>query len=414
MLESKRILILTADAGFGHRSAANAIAEALRETHGQECVIDVVNPLDNKRTPAMLRNSQADYDRWAREMPDLYKFGYEASDATVPSALAERALRVLLYTVMRETVRQYQPDAIVTTYPLYQAPLGTVFAISKRYTPLITVVTDLATVHRLWFSDDADLCLVPTSIVRDLAIEAGLDPDRVQITGIPVHPRITRDTRDRSALRTELGWRNDLTTILAVGSKRVEHMADILHTLNHSGLPIQLAVIAGGDDEAYQRYQKTEWHVATHIYNFVKDMPTMMRAADGIVCKAGGLIVTESLASGLPMMLIDVIPGQETGNAQYVIDGGAGGIAHDPIEALEIMCHWLNQGGQQLADQAANARQLGRPRAAYDIAELAWTAAQRGPQIKTTAQILGFTNLVDLLKRHNVPLEEDQPEPPSS
>ena len=140
----------------------------------------------------------------------------------------------------------------------------------------------------------------------------------------------------------------------------------------------------------------------------------MMRAADGIVCKAGGLIVTESLASGLPMMLIDVIPGQETGNAQYVIDGGAGRIAHDPIEALEIMCHWLNQGGQQLADQAANARQLGRPRAAYDIAELAWTAAQRGPQIKTTAQILGFTNLVDLLKRHNVPLEEDQPEPPSS
>jgi len=149
MTEPKRLLILTADAGFGHRSAANAIAAALQETHGSECTIEIVNALDDARTPALLRDSQSDYDRLVREMPALYEVGYQASDASAPSTLVESALTVLLFEVMLDLVHRIQPDVIVTTYPLYQAPLGAVFSITRRYIPLLTVITDLATVHRL-------------------------------------------------------------------------------------------------------------------------------------------------------------------------------------------------------------------------------------------------------------------------
>ena len=95
MSANKRILILTADAGFGHRSAANAVAAALDEDHGDECDIEIVNPMDDKRVPAFLRNSQADYDRIVRETPELYRIGYEATDATVPSRVMEGALRLM-------------------------------------------------------------------------------------------------------------------------------------------------------------------------------------------------------------------------------------------------------------------------------------------------------------------------------
>ncbi len=84
----RRILVLTADAGFGHRSAANAVVAALRETHGDECTVEVANPLDDKRTPPILRSSQLDYDRMVRELPDLYEFGYQASDASAPTSIA--------------------------------------------------------------------------------------------------------------------------------------------------------------------------------------------------------------------------------------------------------------------------------------------------------------------------------------
>ncbi|MEJ5201228.1 MAG: hypothetical protein WHV66_03245, partial [Anaerolineales bacterium] len=75
----KRILILTADAGFGHRSAANAVAAALHELYGDACQVEIENPLEDKRTPAFLRETQSDYDRIVREMPDLYRVGFGAS-----------------------------------------------------------------------------------------------------------------------------------------------------------------------------------------------------------------------------------------------------------------------------------------------------------------------------------------------
>ncbi|CAG0955462.1 partial Processive diacylglycerol beta-glucosyltransferase, partial [Gammaproteobacteria bacterium] len=242
MPNTKHVLILTADAGFGHRSAANAIAAALQETHGRECTFKIMNPLDDERTPMWLRNSQSDYDRIARDLPGLYRLGYDLSDESITSRLMENALRTLLYPVLREIMIDQQPDVIISTYPLYQAALGAVFAITKTFVPLIAVVTDLVTVHQIWFSDDADVTVVPTPMVRELAIGAGLSPEKIQTIGIPVHPRIVQETRDKAAIRVELGWDQDRTTILAVGSKRVEHLGAILNVLNHSGWPIQLVM----------------------------------------------------------------------------------------------------------------------------------------------------------------------------
>ncbi len=372
----KRILILTADYGYGHHSAANAVSEALKEIHGPECLVEIVNPLDDKRAPVFLRKDQANYDRIIREMPELYRLGYQVSDQTVPTNLLESAATLLLFNVLRETIRKHQPDAIVCTYPLYPAILSVIFNIEKHAIPMLIVVTDLATVHRMWFNPSVDLCLVPTQTVYDLAIDAGLPPEKIKITGIPVHPALAKGTQDQASLRVDLGWRSDLFTVLAVGSKRVENLYDSLRVLNHSGLPLQLALVAGGDNKLFKRLEETEWHVEAHLYNFVTDMATLMRASDCVLGKAGGLTVTESLACGLPLILVNVIPGQETGNADYVISGKAGDLARDPIEVLEVMSHWMEKGKGLYNQRVQNARRLGYPQAASDVAELAWAMAK--------------------------------------
>lgn len=371
----KKILILTADYGYGHRSAANAIAEALHETHGQECSVEIINPLDDPRAPAFFQENQNDYDRLVREMPDLYKLGYHASESRLVGSLVNGTLTLTLLNVLREIIRQKQPDVIVCTYPLYQGILSTAFAVEKKHIPLLTVVTDLETVSPLWFHPVADLCLVPTQTVYNLTIEAGLPPEHVKITGIPVRPDLVNGIQDPASRKLSLGWRPDLFTLLAIGSKRTEHLYDALRVLNHSGMPLQLVVVAGGDHELYQRFQETEWHVETHCYNFVAEMGFFMRAADCILSKAGGLTVSEALACGLPLILVDVIPGQETGNANHVVSGKAGVMARDPIEVLETVCHWLEKDRRLYFQQAQNARQLGHPRAAFDVADFVWAAA---------------------------------------
>jgi len=176
MDEIKRILILTADAGFGHRSAANAIAAAFEEKYSGRCVIQIANPLDDKRVPPFVRDAQSDYDKIVRQMPDFWKLNYQISDATVPVAVIERALIVLLIGVMHTLIREFKPDVILTTYMLYMAPLDAYITLRKLPIPIITVVTDMTNVHRLWFYQGVDLCLVPTEKPATRGFPAGLPP----------------------------------------------------------------------------------------------------------------------------------------------------------------------------------------------------------------------------------------------
>lgn len=398
----RRIVILTADAGFGHRSAANAVAAALQERFGAQCEVHILNPLEDKRVPFILRESQSDYDILVRKAPELYRLGFEVSDATLPSAVVEGALTVMLFEVLWDLVHEYRPDAILTTYPLYQAPLTAVFTVSRRFVPLLTVITDLVTVHRLWFHERVNYCLVPTPAVYDLALKYGLAPEKVRLTGIPVHPRFAQEKRPKPEIRHALGWHPDLFTVMAVGSRRVSGLMDMLHVLNHFGAPLQVVVVAGKDEELYADLQRVEWHVPAFLYLYVSEMPAFMHAADLLISKAGGLTVTEALASGLPMVLIDVIPGQETGNMQYVVENGAGDWVEQPLQFLEVLAHLLQNDRALLRQRAENARRLGRPLAAYEVAELVWEAAQTGPVRKAAGKLAGRRSLLDLLRLNQV------------
>jgi UDP-N-acetylglucosamine:LPS N-acetylglucosamine transferase len=303
-------------------------------------------------------------------MREVFDRGWNASRAAVPTASLGGALTVALFKVMRDILRTYRPDAIINTYPLYHPPLAGIFALTRRRAPLYTVVTDFGIVHPLWFNRAADACFVATEKVRLLAIARGLPPEKVHITGIPVAPALADRTCDPAEIRAALGWSLDLPVVLAVGSKRVQRLPDFLRVLNHSALPVQLAVVAGGDDELYAELQRFEWHLPAHLYNWVgDDMPALMHAADCVMSKAGGLIIAEALACGLPLLLIDVLPAQEKGNVDIVLQSGAGELALTPGVALEILYHWLADGGALLTQRAANARAAGRPRAAFDIAE---------------------------------------------
>jgi len=403
--ETRRILILTADAGFGHRSAANALAAALNIMYADSVTVDIVNPLDDKRTPAFLRDTQSDHDKMVREMSNLYQIGYEVSDAAFPSVMVESVLILMMFEVMNDLLRKYEPDVVVTTYPLYQAPLDAVRTILRKKVPIITVITDLATVHRLWFNDNVDECLTPTTIVRDLAIKNGLAADKVHITGIPVNPVIAQEQRDKKTIRTNLQWLTDKPLLLVVGSRRVRSLRENLRVLNHCGLNFQLAVISGGDQELYQHLQETEWHIPTYLYNFVENMAEMMLAADCILTKAGGLIVTEALACGLPLVLVDVNPGQEVGNADFVVSNHAGVLAKTPMDTLETIFHWLDNGGVLMKTFAEQAYALGKPQAAFDVAKRAWELANQSPVPKTSSAValsLKRLKLIEWLRTNGI------------
>lgn len=225
-------------------------------------------------------------------------------------------------------------------------------------------------------------------------------PEKVILNGIPISPEISREKRSKLELRKELDLDPDRFTLLVAGSKRLEGVPEILTGLNHSGLPIQLILVAGGDQDQFEQYQKETWHIPVKTYNFIDFMPTLMHASDAILCKAGGLIVSESLACGLPMLLMNVLPGQEAGNAEYVLQNQAGEMVKDPISLLETCAHWLINDGELLRSTAANACKIGHPYAAYKAAEQIWIAVNSEGAQRSVTHLFERAKLIRSLKRY--------------
>lgn len=371
--KDKRILVITGDAGFGHRSAAEAIQSALEAGYGDQCEVILKNPLDHPDAPQFLQESESDYDDIIEAEPGLYHFAYDLSDASLPVTLLEGGLVMFLLKVFRQVVLDVKPDLVISTYPIFQAPLTEAIDVEGLDLPVMTVVTDLVTVHQVWFHDKVTRITVPTETVRELALESGITEEQVIETGIPVDPKIAAlKAVGVSELRQELGWEMDPISLLVVGSPRVFDLMAILHALDEVDAELQFALVAGGNDALYEDFEAATWRHPAKVYNYVETIPEMMRAADVVLCKAGGLITTESLASGLPMMIVNYLPGQEEGNVDYVVSHGAGALCDTPDKAVETLKAWLEDGGVRLRKVAENAARAGRAEAAQKIAEEAW------------------------------------------
>jgi 1,2-diacylglycerol 3-beta-galactosyltransferase len=154
-------------------------------------------------------------------------------------------------------------------------------------------------------------------------------------------------------------------------------MAEISQALDQ--IPgLQIVIACGGDEELYSELKQLEWQGNVHLYDWVEQMPQFLKASDFIISKAGGLIVSEALASGLPMIIPEALPGQETGNKEYVIENQAGVWAPETDEVVEAVRLWLQDNCALLKEMQSNARGLGKPQAAYDIARAVWGLGEGG------------------------------------
>lgn len=377
--DPKRILILTADAGFGHRSAALAIEAAIQEKYGGLCITNIINPLREEGMPSILQKvAEERHDQYMQNERG-YELGFRISDATATSALIEQIFSALMRDPLKELLDREQPDVVVCTYLFFLEPLNFVFDRIGETLPVVSVITDLVSVHTIWFNPRVDLCLVPTEQAREKALRNGVPADRIRVTGLPVHPRFGAETRPQDEIRAELGWKADIPVALIVGGTRVPNVPEIARLIDRAGLGIQLAIVAGGDEETYAQLAAESWRGDVHVYGFVKNMPALIHASDLVISKAGGLITSEALACGRPLILFSAT-GQETGNRKYVTWAGAGDWAPSPTEVLAHLVRWLADGMSLLNERIANARRVGRPRAAYDVADLVWELAETGPR----------------------------------
>ena len=368
MADKKKLIILTLDAGFGHRRAAIAIQNAMQEIHGDAVECKIVNPVKEEGLSSIVQKTQVQYDNTVRDHRELYSTVFGITNHYPISLFADYTVTQLLVKEISETILLERPDGIISTFPFYSTSIRQLLFSLHLHIPFYSVVTDLDNVHCVWFHPGPDKYFVASEQLKFQAVECKVKPSKVIVSGIPVDTRIFTETRDKAALRAQLDWDGSLPTILAIGSKRVQNLLDKLIAIEEIGIPLQLCVVAGGDDSFYQCVTSREWKVPVHCYNFVENMPELLLASDILVTKAGGLITSEGLACGLPILLIDAIEGQESGNVSYLINNNVG-ILVGTNDELHRTIEQLLSNDRRLMDQwIENAKKIGKPEAAYIIA----------------------------------------------
>jgi 1,2-diacylglycerol 3-beta-galactosyltransferase len=364
--ERPRILFLFSDTGGGHRSAAEAIIEALGIEFDGLITTQMVD-IFKEYAPKPLNIVPHLYPKMAR-LPQAWGLGYKLSNGHYRSRLITASAWPYVRHSIRNLIAQHPSDLIVSVHPLANAPV--LRALGHIHPPFITMVTDLVTTHALWYHRRVDLCIVPTEAARQRALMFGLREEQVRVVGLPVADHFCQALDDRRVLRNRFAWPDDRLMILLVGGgEGMGPLEETAHAVANSGLPISLAIIAGRNRKLQARLRAESWPAPTFVYGFVKEMPDFMRAADVLVTKAGPGTISEALNAGLPMILYSRLPGQEDGNISYVVSEGAGVWAPHPDQIVFALSRWVKDPDKRL--QAVQACQrLARPQAAREIAQI--------------------------------------------
>jgi 1,2-diacylglycerol 3-beta-galactosyltransferase len=389
----RTILFLIADTGAGHRSAANAIRNAIMliaekertewqkrkaAADGEESLppapptyrIEIVDVFE-EYSHFPLRKAVKLYGPAIRYNPRLYGRFFHISNKVRRVEVAKTMASPLIHNGLLRLITTVKPDVIVSIHPMLNHVTINALEDLGLHIPFITVVTDLVSVHNAWFAPGADAYIVPTEAAQRLYLARGLEPERVHLLGMPIDPKFTQPTASKEELRRKLELEPGLPVVLLVGGGEGSgRLHASVRAISQAHLPVQWLVVTGRNRRLYARLQRTRssLHVPAKIFGFVNNMPELMRAADVIITKAGPGTISEAMACGLPIILSGYVPGQEEGNVDFVVRNNVGVLAENALKLVNALRTLVKPGSAVLRQQLENEKRIRRPEASIDIA----------------------------------------------
>jgi processive 1,2-diacylglycerol beta-glucosyltransferase len=376
---SKRILVLSASVGAGHLRAAQAVEKALRILD-PEASVENLDVLDY--TNAAFRRMYAkSYLDLVNRAPHALGYFYDLLDKPPSPQHKSDRLRLLVEKLnlhkFMKLLQENRWDVIVNTHFLPAELIASLRLKGKLAMPQLTATTDFET-HRLWVNQPCDHYFTATEEGALHLQHWGVPSADITVTGIPIDP-VFSEEKDRGGCLARQGLVGDRPIIVQLaGGFGVGPVEKILKSLMELEKPLEIVVVAGRNEELKERLTNlpiVERH-RVHILGFTTQIDELMAVADLVVSKPGGLTTSETLARGAAMAIVNPIPGQESRNSDFLLENSAA-VKINNLSTLTYKLNQLLSDPCRLAVLKQNARRLGRPQAAFDVAKSAldWPTA---------------------------------------
>lgn len=367
-MTTKRLLIVSVSAGNGHVRAAEAItAHANNQFPG----LTVRHRDLMQLVPAYFRKIYTDlYIKLAGGLPEAWGWLYRKTDHEPTGSLTERCRQALQRFSSKKffsEIDDYQSDAIICTHFLPAELLATA-ALQKRITcPVWVMVTDYD-LHQMWIHEGITGYFVANEELSFRLQSSGVPEKNIVVTGIPVMPEFI-NRPDRTICAAKYGLNPHRKTLLIMGGGAgLGITADLVKSLLALQDDLQLIVMTGKNQSLLNELQNLSLFGSGRLVaiGFTNDVPELMACADLVITKPGGLSTSECLVMGLPMVLINPIPGQEERNASYLLQESVAQRADD-VATLLYRLRLLLANSEKLAHMQRNTELLSKPLAATTL-----------------------------------------------
>lgn len=367
-MRQHRALLLYISEVSGHHSATLAIEKALKIIEPRTEILNINS--FNYTNPIWEKVINKAYMGVIKKAPHIWDYLYDNPRIVKKTQTLKQAIHKANFGKLKILFDEFKPDCVVCTQAF---PCGMLADYKKEFNlkfPLIGVLTDFMP-HAYWVYQEVDFYVVASEEAKQRFIKEGVPEQKIKILGIPIDPKFSLEL-NKEKIAHKLKIDLNLPTILVMGGGQgIGPIKHIVNELKKLHLLFQLIVVAGKNKKLLKWLKKKELysHKKLIVFEYVNNIEELMEASDLIITKPGGLTTAEALAKGLPLVIVNPIPGQEENNTNYLLKKGAA-VKNGKTNEINLLIEALLTNKDKLLKMKSCAKSLGRPASAIDIAQL--------------------------------------------
>lgn len=369
----KKILIFYGSYGGGHLSAARSIKEYIDTNYKdtETCMVDCIEYINK----ALNKVTTKAYSEMAKNAHWVWKKVYYGAESGPFSRLNDKTQK-LMSIKLNKILQTYKPDLIISTHPFSSHMCAILKKKKKINTRIATVITDYAP-HSQWLMHSVyiDYFFVAHDGMKEDLLKRGIKENQIKVTGIPLSNRFLAHYNKEKILSEFNLSPNKRTVLFFAGGEQGfgrDKIFNMLKSIIETFPNLQVIAISGKNQKIKQQFDdlvsKTNSDETVKVLKYTNKIPELMSASDLVITKPGGLTTTESLASGLPIIVINPIPGQEEENAEFLEEKGVA-IWIKKHDNIEDELYKVLNSEEKLQSMKINARLLAKKNSTRDICE---------------------------------------------
>lgn len=273
------------------------------------------------------------YIKWIHSFPAIYSWAYKRSARHNLNKKNRFYLYDLLFLKhMYQLILEKQPDFIICTHCLPSYLASRLKKLGLLTVPVINVYTDFF-INDVWGIHEIDIHFVPDQQIKQSLLACGVAEERIFITGIPIHPKITK------ANKLPIHPDSLIRVLVTGGSLGVGLLKSLIDKTKANG-KVRYIVLCGKNRPLYDELVRLGAdHITPLPYIESKEkMNDLYNEIDVILTKPGGVTISECLYKGIPILVYHTLPGQEEINLQH-------------LKQLGLVFHWNNWRQENIEDK---------------------------------------------------------------